>query len=396
MSNTVVTIPEERLNGRFSKLSRNLLGIGGLALLTTFGFFLKDHHAVFSYLTSFIFFLSITLGALFFVMIQFISRAGWSVVVRRIPELMMTNISLMAVLFVPVLFGLHELYHWTHSDAVAADHVLKGKEPYLNLAFFGVRVLVFFGIWIWLSRKYFKASTEQDASGNPDLTLSMQSRATYGILLFALTVTFAFVDWVMSLTPHWYSTIFGVYMFAGCMVSFFAANSLIVLGLKRYGFLKQVTVEHIHDLGKLMYGFNIFWSYIAFCQYFLIWYSNVPEETVWYANHFVGSWQPISVLLAVGHFFIPFVIFMSRHARRHFKFHAFIALWLLAFQFLDFYWVIMPNASPTGFHLSIVDVTAFIGIGAVYLGVLLRNSDKVSLIPVKDPRLSESLKFHNL
>jgi len=351
---------------------------------------------MFSYLTSFIFYTTLSLGALFFVMIQFISRAGWSVVVRRIPELLMKNLSIMALFFIPILFGIHELYHWSHKDKVATDHILQGKVAYLNEPFFILRAVLFFAVWIWLAHKFYKGSIAQDESGDARHTLSLQKAATYGIVIYALTQTFGFVDWVMSLTPHWYSTIFGVYMFAGSCVVSLSVISLLYLLLKRYGFLTNiVTVEHYHDLGKLAYGFNIFWSYIAFSQYFLIWYANIPEETVFYAQHFLGSWNTVAMFLAVGHFGIPFIFFMSRHAKRNLKFHAIMTTWLVFIHFVDMYWIIMPIAYPKGIHVSFLDITCFIGIGGIYLGVLFKGLKKVALIPKKDPRLSESISFEN-
>lgn len=371
--------------------------IGGISLLISLVLGMKDPHHVFSsYLTAFSFFTTISLGAMFFVLIQFVTRAGWSVVVRRVPEVLMSNITLMALFFIPLLFGMHELYHWTHESAVSTDLLLQGKAPYLNVPFFILRAVLFFGLWTWISKTFFKGSQEQDVSGDPSITLGLQRKSTFCIIIFGFTLTFAAVDWIMSLTPHWYSTIFGVYIFAGSLVVFFAVTSLLYMVLRHYGFLKNiVSLEHFQDLGKFLYGFNLFWAYIAFSQYFLIWYANIPEETVWFIDHFAGSWNSVAILLSVGHFAIPFVIFMSKHAKRNLKFHAGVALWLIFMQIVDLYWIIMPNVSKAGIHVTIADITCLLGIGGIYFAVFFKKLATINLIPVKDPRLAESLSFEN-
>lgn len=374
-----------------------LFSIGTVSLLATAYFLWKDpHHYFFSYLFSFLFFLTISVGAMFFVLIQSLTGATWSTVVRRVPEHLMQNIMLMALFFIPIFFGLHDLYHWTHQDAIAADPLLQWKVPYLNIPFFSIRAVLFFCIWFLISRLYFKKSISQDTSKDVRITETLRKLAPVSLIGFALTVTFAFVDWVMSLTPHWYSTMFGVYMFAGSVVGFFAVTSLVYIVLIRKGFFANViTKEHFHDLGKLMYGFNIFWAYVAFSQYFLIWYSNIPEETLWFQEHFSGSWESFGWILSVGHFAIPFFIFMSRHVKRNLSFHAGVSAWLLFMHLLDLYWLVLPNIAKKGIHVSVVDITSFVGIGAIYFAVFIMNLRKYPLIPLGDPNLDRSLAFKN-
>ena len=372
------------------------VGTAGLAL-SAISYLVNPERFFFSYLTAFMFFLTITLGALFFVTIQNLVRSGWSVVVRRIPEQMISNFGLMVLFFIPILFGLHTLYEWTHPAVVAGDHLLITKSGYLNLKFFLIRVVFYFSVWILLARTYFTRSTTQDQTGDPTLTLKNQTTSTYGILLFAITITFSAVDWVMSLTPHWFSTMFGVYIFAGSTVASLAAISLLAMILRKAGYLANtIRIDHYHDLGKLLYGFNIFWSYIAFSQYFLIWYANIPEETFWFTDHFRGSWNSVGILLAVGHFGIPFLLFMSRHVKRNLVTHAMMAVWFLFIHFVDLYWIIMPNVSKAGVTFAWVDITALLGIGGIYIGVLFTRMKKYPLFPVKDPRLSDSMHFENV
>lgn len=380
-----------------TKLPTLLLIVGAISLLIGFRLGSSHKHDLyFSYLTNYAFFWSLTLGALFFVMIQFLVRAGWSVVVRRIAENIVKNIGFIALAFIPIIFGMHELYHWTHADALAHDELLKHKSAYLNTGFFIIRTVIYFAIWIVLSLIFYKNSVKQDESGDKNITLKLQRLATVGVILFALSLSFASFDWYMSLEPHWFSTIFGVYIFAGAVMSVHALISVIAQILRTYGFLKEeINIEHYHDLGKLIYGFNIFWAYIAFSQYILIWYANIPEETFWFANRWVGSWKTFSLVLIIGHFVLPLFIFMPRYMKRNLKIHFVIAIWMLAMHWVDLAWIIQPTGHKEGFHFSIYDVLTFLGLGGLFFGLLLKRMAKVPLLPVKDPRLPESLNFKN-
>lgn len=386
-----------QLKGSLSKkFPRVAAIIGILFLVTTLILIKKDpHHALHSYITSYMFFLGISLGAMFLVLIQHLSRAGWSVTVRRVPEILMKNIGLMIILFIPVAFKIPELFHWADPSALAHDYLLQVKQPYLNKPFFLIRSVSYFVIWILISRYYFNQSTKQDIEGGEAITDRLQNRSAVSILLFSLSFTFAAFDWLMSLSPHWFSTIFGVYVFANSVLAALCATSLIYLLLRKFGYLKEiVTVEHYHDLGKLIYGFVIFWAYVAFSQYFLIWYANIPEETVWYLHRLNGSWKYFAAFIIIGHFIFPLFGFMSRYAKRHLGYHAFMASFILIMCYCDTYYIAMPNISKT-FHLGLADITSILGIGGLFIASIFYTLGKVSLIPVKDPRLSESLHFEN-
>lgn len=381
-------------------------GIAGLVLLAlgfvlslTFGHGVKQF--LFSYLTAFCYFLSISLGAFFFVLIHHLSRAGWSVVVRRIAEILAANVSLLIILFIPILFGLGELYHWTHGDIVAQDPILLAKKPYLNVPFFLFRCVVYFALWFIFTRFLLNRSLQQDQSGDPALSLKMEKISAPGILLFALTLTFASIDLLMTLDPHWFSTMFGVYYFAGCMVSFFAAIVAILFLLQRSGRLSHtITTEHYHDLGKFLFAFVFFWGYIAFSQYMLIWYANIPEETNWYLRRQTGGWAWLGIALILFHFVIPFAGLISRTPKRKKTLLFFWAVWLLAMHYFDLYFLSMPEFSnalntPDLFPLSLIDLCTFLGIGGLYLAGCARTARGHSLVPLKDPRLNESLAFEN-
>ncbi|HQP44730.1 MAG TPA: hypothetical protein PLV66_13755, partial [Thermoanaerobaculales bacterium] len=243
------------------------VGVGGAAALAA----AQAHgweRLLETYLVSFSLFLALTLGALFFVMLQHITRAGWSVVVRRIAEALACNVWLMAALALPILLGMGHLYHWSHSDAAAGDPILAGKSGFLNPAFFVVRLVVYFAIWGGLAWFFHRTSTRQDGSFDPRLTVRMERAAGPGLVLYALSTNFAAFDLLMSLDPHWFSTIYGVYFFAVSVVCFLAVMPKILVGLQVKGVLaRSVTIEHYHDLGKLLFAFVVFWAYIAFSQY---------------------------------------------------------------------------------------------------------------------------------
>ena len=351
----------------------------------------------FSWLLSFLFFLSLALGGLFFVLIQYASQGTWGIVVRRIGETVFATLPLMAALFLPLLLGLHDLYEWTHHEAVAQDAVLQWKAPFLNVPFFLVRAFIYFAVWSFIAITYYRGSKRQDETGDVTISARLRRFAGPSIIVLAITSTFASIDWIMSLTPHWYSTMFGVYFFAGSFVGFIALLSVVVVAMRGAGLLDTVvSPEHLHDIGKLLFAFTAFWAYIAFSQFFLIWYANLPEETIWFKARLEGSWKAVSVLLIVGHFAVPFFFLMGRAVKRRGSTLAFGGVWLLTMHFIDLYWQVMPTLHPEGVRVSILDITAFVAIGGAFVAATSWLIRRQALVPLRDPRLAESLAFENL
>ena len=349
-----------------------------------------------TYLVSFAFFLSISLGGLFFVLLQHCTRAGWSVVVRRVSEAVASNVLLMAVLVIPVLLGMNHLYHWSDTAAAAHDPILAAKAGFLNPSFFVIRVAIYFAIWISLAGFLFRTSVAQDRTGDPSLTRRMEKLSAPGMILFALSINFAAFDLLMSLDPHWFSTIFGVYYFAASVVAFFAVMPKILVALQTQGLLKNaVTVEHYHDFGKLLFGFVVFWAYIAFSQYMLIWYANVPEETEWFLKRQTGEWTTVSLILIFGHFLIPFLLLVSRFVKRRPMLLAITGGFVAAMCWVDIYWLVIPEFSPGVARFGLLDVLCFLGMSGLFSAALVLRLRRVSLVPEKDPRLAESLAFEN-
>jgi hypothetical protein len=378
-----------------------LVCLGGAALV---GKAADDGFRRFSYayLTAYMWGLAIVLGGVFWVTLQNLVNAKWSVVLRRLGELIATVAPVMAVLALPIvlpIFTGHDImYAWASHEKVEADHLLHHKAGYLNPTFFLIRFVFYFGFWTLLSRFFLKQSLEQDKSGAPEIVKRMQRAAGPGMILFALTTTFCAIDLVMSLDAHWFSTIFGVYYFASCVL---AINSVLVLAsawLQGKGQLKKsITPEHYHDLGKMMFAFTVFWAYIAFSQFMLIWYANLPEETGWYNERFhEGGWLNLSWTLLIAHFVIPFFGMLSRHVKRNRKAISFWAFWVLGVVYLDMYWLIMPQYGAEHPEFGLMEVLSWLGVaGAVVAATAFAARDK-NLIPVKDPRLDRSLAFENI
>lgn len=349
----------------------------------------------FSYLTAFMYALSLALGGLFFVVVQFLVKAGWSVVVRRVAENVMGTLPLFVLLFVPVALGLHATHHHWWDVPVGTDALLDAKRGYLNKPFFFFRAMLYFLSWWALARHFRNLSVEQDTSGEHDLTRRLQRSAPVATIVFALTVTFAAIDWMKSMDPHWYSTMWGVYYFAGCLVGIFSLLAVLVIWHQRSGVLVDVVnVEHMHDIGKQMFGFTVFWTYIAFSQYFLIWYANLPEEQLWFEHRSHGGWGEFAVFLGIGHFFLPFFFLLPRAIKRH-RVTLFVgAAWLLFVHYLDIYFIVMPML-PGGFSPHVVDGLTVAGVMALFLGAYARLANGAELVPTRDPRLPESLGFEN-
>ena len=372
-----------------------VIGIGGSLILAN----TTEHgveHLLETYLVSFAFFLAISLGALFFVLLQHCTRAGWSVVIRRVSEAVASNVWVMALLAIPVVYGIPHLYHWADAGAIAHDPLLAAKAGYLNPTFFVVRLVIYFLIWGGMASFLHRTSVAQDASGDPLLTLKMERLSPPGMLLFALTINFAAFDLLMSLDPHWFSTIFGVYYFSVAIVAFLAVMPKILYALQMRGVLPNaITVEHYHDIGKLLFGFLVFWAYIAFSQYMLIWYANIPEETEWFLKRQTGGWATVSLILIFGHFVLPFVLLVSRKIKRRPLLLAITGGYVAAMVWIDVYWLVIPEFSPGVARFGLLDVLCFLGMNGVYSAFLLLRLRRHSVIPEKDPRLEESLAFEN-
>jgi hypothetical protein len=433
--------------------------VGAIALAAAaYGYSLDKARFAYSYLFGLFVPLSLALGSLFFVMVLYVTKAAWGVTVRRVAEFFMRPISIFALLIVPLVLvaepsglfpwmgGAHAAAEASKEEAAerAGEHgpagqkaepspiaeargqparepaamrdlpvpnakrlekaeegeeqrIVQHKHFYLNKYFFFVRLIAYLAIWSWLAWRYFRWSTEQDKTRALENTAAAQSFAPAGLILFAATITFFGFDWFLSLNATWYSTIFGVYIFAQAALFQMASLILAVVLLQRSKLLgSAVTVEHFHDMGKLLFGWIVFWSYISFAQFFLTWYSNIPDELTffhqrWHDNG--GTWKNVTLALIALHFFVPFWFLMSRNIKRRLPLLATGAVIMIVMHIVEVYWVVMPNFGPLA--PSWVDLACLVGFLGVYLALVLREMESYSLVPVGDPRLVRALEFEN-
>ncbi|MBI5325683.1 MAG: quinol:cytochrome C oxidoreductase [Ignavibacteriae bacterium] len=341
------------------------------------------------------FLLSIGLLSLFLIALEYLAGAVWSVVFRRITEFLSTVIFVVPILAIPFLLNINSVFHWTHTDTVAKDAILSHKSPYLNTTFFFARLTFMFLIW-WLFYFIFtRNSKKQDSTFDQALT---KRNARFGAVfmpLFAVTITIAAIDWLMSLEPHWFSTIFGVYYFSGSLLAALAATTFAAVrmaDLDLFGI--KIKSDHYYSLGALMFAFTNFWAYIAFSQFMLIWYANLPEETFWFMNRWEGSWKYITLGLIVFRFIVPYILILSQPSKKDPKRLKLAAIWILFTHYYDLYWLVMPNYSKSGIAFSWYEL----GYPLLCIGILLlvftMRAKGNNLLPVGDPKLKRSIDFH--
>lgn len=387
--------------------------VGGAALLLSLGLAFSVGREVFfrSYILNFSFVMLTALGGLFFVLLQYATSSGWSVVVRRLAEALAATIPYLAILFVPilipVLMGMKEIYPWANADVIKDDALLRGKTAYLDKTFFLIRAALYFGMWMLLAGYYRRLSVAQDETGDPELSQKMKSRSFLALVAYALTLTLFAIDVLKSLNPSWFSTMWAVYIFAGSTMSAFAAMILMAYLLQRSGRVTHsISIEHYHDLGKLAFAFVVFWTYIAFSQFMLIWYGNIPEETVFFLQRQKDTWWiGLSIFLLVGQFVLPFLGMMSREVKRKKSLLFIFAIWLLVMRWIDLYYLVIPRPfTPEGqkpygteptVWIQTTDITLLIAMGGLFIGLVAMQLGKAALIPQRDPRLAESLAFEN-
>lgn len=455
-------IPADNLWAHAWKIAAVLAVVGLAACL--FGYLADPRRFAFSWLFAFVTFLTLGLGAIFFIGIQFLTVAHWSVTVRRTAEFFAAGVPVFALLFIPLALpgSVEHLYEW-HQHNLHMEHLEHGddhgeaghgeehssgesllgastaeaqpapgdevhgeadfgiaeatsraegfhdpqeklhsdlldhKAGWLNYGGWLLRALIYLTIWILLGIWLFRQSIEQDKSKDLKITARLQKWSPLVLILFALTLTFAVFDWVMSLEPTWYSTIYGVYLFAGTAVTIHALITVVTLGLRSRGLLGEaVNVEHFHDLGKMTFGFVVFWAYVGFSQMMLQWYANIPEEIIYYHYRWhADGWRGLSIFLVLGHFALPFLFLISRNVKRRLALLAFGCSWLLVMHVVDIFWFVMPNASRGALSVHWLDFAALLAVGGAYFAVVLFGMTRHPLIPLGDPRLARSLHHHN-
>lgn len=379
----------------------------GVALLVVAGFvaaMVAESRAqfFFSFHIAWVFSLSICIGAMFFVLIQHLTQAQWSTVVRRITESLMWGIPVLAVFGGVMFIGMHDLYHWTHAELLDPnspdyDYLIAKKVPYLNVPFFVARYVIFFAVWIYIAYRLYTLSIDQDLVPGSEANRKAKKKVSaWGLPVMAVTTAFGSYDYLMSLDPHWFSTIFGVYFFGGAFSTAIALTAFMAMLMQKQGMLKGiVTAEHYQDLGKFMFGFTVFWAYIAFSQYMLIWYANIPEETIWYRHRLEHGWEYLSASLLIFHFILPFFILISKGAKRIPVLLATMTVWFVVMQWIDMFWLAAPVLHKHHATFHWLDFACWFGMFGLFFGLALYRLSRHSLVPQNDMYLKESLHFMN-
>ncbi|MEO7157691.1 MAG: hypothetical protein ABI039_09025 [Vicinamibacterales bacterium] len=374
-----------------------IAGVLGVVLAVA-GFFLSgpegSQRFFEAYLVGYTFWMSVVLGSLALLMVQHLSGGVWGIVLRRPFEAAVRTLPYMAVLFLPIAFGMHSLYAWTHAEA-ASDPVIHAKALYLNTPFFLGRQAFYFIVWTTIGTLLTRWSAEHDRTADPALIDKMSKLSGAGLLIYGLTMTFAMVDWTMSVNPHWFSTIWGMLYAGGQGLSAFAFGILVLLMLAQSAPLNRVlTNHHFHDLGKLLFAFLMLWAYLSFSQFLIIWSANLPEEIPHYLNRWDNSWRYLSVFIIVGHFILPYALLLSRDIKRNMGQLRIIATWILLARVADYYWHVAPEFHPDGFSFSLLDVALPLAIGGIFISLFVANLAGRSLLPVNDPDLDKALHHH--
>jgi hypothetical protein len=379
------TVPED-----LARLRRPAL-VGGIALLAVCAVaaLLGSEHFYRSYLLAFLFWTGIAVGCMAIAMLNHLTGGAWGAVMRRPLESGAATLPLMALLFVPIALSLHRLYEWSHAEALARDPLLRHKSAYLNPAFFIGRTLVYFAGWIFLAQLLRKWSLDMDRNADPARRRRLQLFSSIGLVVYGLTVTFASIDWVMSLEPHWYSTMYGVLFIIGQALGAFSLMiAVTVLLARREPLSEVVTRDTLQDQGKLLLAFVMLWSYVAFSQFLIVWSGNLPEEVTWYIARFRGGWGAVGLLLVVFHFFIPFVLLLSRTTKRAPRVLGATAALVLVMRFVDLVWLVLPAFSRERLRIHWMDLALPLGMGGVWLAFFLWQLGRRPLVPANDPSLS--------
>ena len=374
-----------------------LMVIGVAAIIT--GFLIDPHKQWANLLISNFYFMAIALAGTFFVAINYLSQAGWSVVIKRVPEAMAQFLPYAAVFMLIIFFfGGHDIYHWTHSYLYEEgtehfDPILAGKRSYLNSPFFVIRMVLYFLIWIGFTYLLRRESLREDLNGGLEhYNRSVKYSAVF-IVLFAITSSTSAWDFLMSVEAHWFSTLFGWYTFAGLFVSGLAVMVLTTIFLKRNNYLPDVNENHLHDLGKFMFGFSVFWTYLWFSQFMLIWYVNLPEEVTFYINR-INNYRVLFGANLIINFITPLLVLMTRDAKRKMRIMTIVAIILFIGHWIDYYLVVMPGVVGSHGAIGFVEIGTLLGFAGLFIFVLLNSLSKAALQPKYHPMLGESIHHH--
>ena len=371
------------------------VGVLGV-VLAIIGFFMSPVDRFYqAYLVAYTFWMGVILGSMALLMVQHLSGGVWGIVLRRPFEAAVRTLPFMTILFFPIVLGMHSLYEWSHEGIADTDPIIAAKALYLNTPFFLLRQVIYFAIWNLIGFLLTKWSQEHDRSGDPALLGKLSTLSGAGLCIYFLTVTFAMVDWTMSVNPHWFSTIWGMLYIGGQGLSAFAFGIVVLVMLARVAPLNRVlTSHHFHDLGKFLFAFLMLWAYLQFSQFLIIWSANIPEEIPHYLNRWENSWKYLSIFIVVGHFMVPYALLLSRDLKRNHGKLQIIAAWILFARIADYWWHVAPELHHDGLTISLLDVALPLVLGGIFISLFVAQLGGRSLLPVNDPALEKALHHH--
>jgi hypothetical protein len=382
--------PAPPLHSQLTRVQQGglILGLIGL-LLCLAGAFLAGEQFFQSYLFAYLFWVGLALGCVSILMLHHLIGGGWGFMVQRLLEAGAMTLPLMALLFIPLLFGLRDLYVWARPEVVANDLILQQRSPYMNVPFFLIRALLYFGIWSALAFLLNHWSREQDRTGNPVKTLRLRRVSMVGLLLYIVTASFAAIDWGMSIEPYWYSAIYGLLFIIGQALAAFAFVAIILALLaRRTSLAGLVNPRHLKDFGNLLLVFVLLSAYFSFSQYLIIWAGNLPHEVTWYLARGTQGWEWVALFLVIFHFVMPFLILLPRRVKLSTTLLAVVAALLLFMRLVDVFWYILPTFYPA-FQVHWLDLVAPLAIGGLWVASFAWRLKGRPLVPVEDPRLRE-------
>lgn len=390
--NAEISYIKKNIPSKVKSLGISLLIIGMLGIILSYYF--DSARSSYNNIIIFLFLISIGVGSLFLISIEYLSGAVWSVPFRRIPEFLAGIILALPIIVLPLIFNMNNVFEWLHPEILKTDELLKSKAPYLNQNFFIVRIFVFISIWLLFFYFLIRNSIKQDENKDQALTKKNIKFSAAFMPFFAITITFTAIDWLMSLEPHWFSTIFGVYYFSGSVLAALASSTIAIILLNENGYLViDLSRDHYYSLGALLFAFVNFWAYIAFSQYLLIWYANLPEETIWFLNRWQGSWLYFSIGLIIIHFVVPYFGLLSQPSKMNPKRLLFMSIWILFAHYYDLYWITMPNYSKNQVIFSWNEISFLIfAIGLITI-IFYAFTNKFNLVPIGDPKLKRGIDF---
>lgn len=378
----------DALRPKFNSIQQRATVVGAVGvLMLAAGALMSTQQFFQSYLYGWLMWFGLSLGCLGILILHHLVSGHWGNVIQRIVESGSRTMALMALLFIPILIGMQDIFPWTDHEYVKSSHVVHHKAGYLNVPFFIARAVIYFALWtgiaVWLSRM----SLKQDRTADPTIMRKMKIFSGPAMVLFVLTVSFASVDWMMSLEPEWYSTIYGMQLIVGSVLTTLAFSIMMIAMLeKREPISEVLTTRHIHHIGNLMMAFTVLWAYMAFSQFLIIWSGNLPEDNFWYIRRLGTGWNVIALILLLGHFFVPFALLLSRRTKRALGTLAKIAGAVFVMRLVDLFWLIVPAFSHNHVRIHWLDIIAPIAIGGLWIAVFIWQLKGNPLLPLHDPR----------